>query len=107
MLAYLATKAIFLQDAPVIEDKVAAAVKSELGFRATKSEYESWRNSLGNAMANVMRSDLIPDDACVAIEYRLNGRKFRLDFVVGGKNERGTERVTEQVLLRVCGYLLA
>ena len=91
MLAYLATKATFLQDAPVIEDKVAAAVKSELGFKATKSEYESWRNSLGNAMANVMRSDLIPDDASVAIEYRLNGRKFRLDFVVGGKNEQGTE----------------
>jgi len=91
MLAYLATKATFLQDAPVIEDKVAAAVKSELGFSATKSEYESWRNSLGNAMANVMRSALIPDDASVAIEYRLNGRKFRLDFVVGGKNAQGTE----------------
>jgi len=91
MLAYLATKATFLQDAPVIEDKVAAAVKSELGFKATKSEYESWRNSLGNAMANVMRSDLIPDDASVAIEYRLNGRKFRLDFVVGGKDKQGSE----------------
>ena len=91
MLAYLATKSQFLRDAPLIEDRVAETVKAKLGFSATKSEYESWRNSLGNAMAHVMRSPNIPDDASVAIEYRLNGRKFRLDFVVGGKDAHGQE----------------
>ena len=91
MLAYLASKAQFLDDAPQIEDRVAESVKRRLGFTATKSEYESWRNSLGNAMAHVMRSPRIPNDASVAIEYRLNGRKFRLDFVVGGKNKDGKE----------------
>jgi len=91
VLAYLATKSQFLTDAPLIEDRVAETVKAKLGFSATKSEYESWRNSLGNAMAHVMRSPTIPDDASVAIEYRLNGRKFRLDFVVGGKDAQGQE----------------
>jgi DUF2075 family protein len=93
MLAYLATKAQFLDDAPLIEDKVADAVKANLGFKATKSEYESWRNSLGNAMSNVMRDPTIPDDAVVAIEYRLNGRKFRLDFVIAGRNSKGQEAI--------------
>lgn len=91
MLAYLATKQKFLEDAPLIEDRVAESVKVHLGFTASKSEYESWRNSLGNAMSHVMRSSKIPDDASVAIEYRLNGRKFRLDFVVGGKDREGNE----------------
>ena len=91
MLAYLATKSKFLEDAPVIEDRVAESVKVRLGFTASKSEYASWRNSLGNAMSHVMRSPSIPDDSCVAIEYRLNGRKFRLDFVVGGKDAFGNE----------------
>ncbi len=93
MLAYLATKAQFLDDAPLIEDKVAEAVKANLGFKATKSEYESWRNSLGNAMSNVMRANSIPDDATVAVEYRLNGRKFRLDFVIAGRNAKGEESI--------------
>ena len=91
MLAYLATKEKFLEDAPLIEDKVAESVKTRLGFTATKAEYDSWRNSLGNAMSHVMRSPKIPADASVAIEYRLNGRKFRLDFVVGGKDSSGKE----------------
>lgn len=91
MLAYLASKAQFLEDAPLIEDRVAESVKKRLGFTASTSEYESWRNSLGNAMSHVMRSPLIPMDASVAIEYRLNGRKFRLDFVVGGRNKEGKE----------------
>jgi DUF2075 family protein len=91
MLAYVASKAQFLEDAPLIEDRVAESVKRRLGFTASTSEYESWRNSLGNAMSHVMRSPLIPWDASVAIEYRLNGRKFRLDFVVGGKNKEGKE----------------
>lgn len=91
MLAYLATKSQFLEDAPLIEDRVAESVKARLGFTASKSEYESWRNSLGNAMSHVMRSPKIPDDAAVAIEYRLNGRKFRLDFVIGGKDSSGNE----------------
>jgi uncharacterized protein len=91
MLAYLGTKDDFLRDAPVIEDKVRDAVKLKLNFKVAESEYLSWRNSLGNAMSHVMRSESIPGDAGIAIEYRLNGRRFRLDFVISGLNAQGKE----------------
>jgi hypothetical protein len=91
MLAYLGTKADFLRDAPVIEDKVRDAVKNKLNFSVGESEYQSWRNSLGNAMSHVMLSSTIPEDAGIAIEYRLNGRRFRLDFVISGEDSKGKE----------------
>ena len=68
MLAYLATKAQFLIDAPNIEDKVKDAVFKHLHLRVAPAEYNSWRNSLGNAMFHVMNSNAIPDDAAVAVE---------------------------------------
>lgn len=93
MLAYLATKEQFLKDAPVIEDIVKDNVYQKLNLRVGESEFNAWRNSLGNAMAHVMHSDKIPSDSGVAIEYRLNGRKFRLDFVVAGTNAQGKESI--------------
>jgi len=93
MLAYLADKSQFLVDAPTIEDKVREAVLANLGLRVTDNEYQSWRNSLGNAMSHVMRDPAIPDDATVAIEYRLNGRRFRIDFLVAGTNDDGQQSV--------------
>ena len=94
MLAYLATKAQFLIDAPNIEDKVKDAVFKHLHFRVAPAEYNSWRNSLGNAMFHVMNSDSIPDDAAVAVEYRLNGRRFRIDFMIGGTDSSGKEAIS-------------
>jgi DUF2075 family protein len=93
MLAYLASKSQFLKDAPVIEDKVSEAVSKKFNIKVGNSEYLSWRNSLGNAMSNVMRSDGIPDEAGIAIEYRLEGRKLRMDFVISGLDEQGDESV--------------
>jgi len=91
VLAYVATKQQFLADAPTIEDKVEAAVKAKLGIRVSPAEKTAWRNSLGNAMSHLARDSRIPDDAGVAIEYRLNGRRFRIDFMLSGKNPAGKE----------------
>jgi len=91
MLAYLATKDQFLLDAPSIEDKVKAEVKRKLGHNVGDAEYSSWRNSLGNAMYHAMNTSEIPGDAGVAIEYRVNGRAFRIDFMLSGKNSAGKE----------------
>jgi DUF2075 family protein len=91
MLAYLATKDQFLLDAPSIEDKVKNEVKRKLGHNVGDSEYASWRNSLGNAMYHAMNTADIPGDAGVAIEYRVNGRAFRIDFMLSGKNSAGKE----------------
>jgi DUF2075 family protein len=91
MLAYLATKDQFLLDAPLIEDKVKAEVKKKLGHNVGDSEYASWRNSLGNAMYHALNTSEIPGNAGVAIEYRVNGRAFRIDFMLSGKNPEGKE----------------
>ena len=93
MLAYLATKAQFLKDAPTIDDIVAAEVKKNLNISVGHAESQSWRNSLGNAMFHVMADSNIPDDSSVAIEYRLNGRKFRIDFLIAGLDSNGNESV--------------
>lgn len=95
MLAYIATKGHFLQDAPEIEERVRVAVEEHLGIRTSResSEYQSWRNSLGNAMYHVMNSADIPNDAGVAIEYRLHGRGQRIDFMVSGHDEGGTAQL--------------
>jgi DUF2075 family protein len=91
MLAYLATKDQFLLDAPSIEDKVKNEVKRKLGHNVGEAEYASWRNSLGNAMFHALNTAEIPGDAGVAIEYRVNGRAFRIDFMLSGKNPAGME----------------
>ena len=91
MLAYLASKEQFLKDAPTIEDIVKTAVKNKLNLSVGNSEYQAWRNSLGNAMFHVMNDSAIPNDAAVAVEYRLNGRKFRIDFMISGLDERNKE----------------
>jgi DUF2075 family protein len=91
VLAYLAEKSQFLADAPLIQDKVSDAVLKKFKIKVGKSEYESWKNSLGNAMSHVMYSSAIPADAGIAIEYRLEGRKLRMDFVISGLDDQGNE----------------
>jgi DUF2075 family protein len=95
MLAYVATKEKFLQDAPVIEDLVRDKVQSELGINIARnsSEFLSWRNSLGNAMYHVIHSSGLPSDAGIAIEYRLHGRQQRIDFIISGKNKAGLSQL--------------
>lgn len=93
MLAYLESKEQFLRDAPTIEDVIEKSVRRHLHLSPGPAEVQSWRNSLGNAMSHVMRHPKIPDDAAVAIEYRLNGRKFRIDFLIAGHDPNGHESV--------------
>ena len=91
MIAYLATKDQFLKDAPEIEDIVRDQVLTNLGMNIDpeSSEYSSWRNSLGNAMSHVLREKSIPGSAGVAVEYRLHGRRQRIDVLVSGYDSNG------------------
>lgn len=93
MLAYLATKSQFLKDAPQIEDIVRDRVKLKLGHKVGDAEYKSWQNSLGRAMFHVLNADEIPKDSAVAIEYRVNGRAFRIDFMIAGENPQGDKSI--------------
>jgi DUF2075 family protein len=91
VLAYVATKSRFLDDAPQIADLIQASVAEHLGLhiRTNSPEYVSWRNSLGNAMFHVVNTEAIPDDAGIAIEYRLHGRRQRIDFMISGEDGAG------------------
>lgn len=95
VLAYVATKAEFLEDAPTIEVQVQRAVREALGLskREGSSEYASWHNSLGNAMFHVINTSSISDDAGIAIEYQINGRSLRIDFLIAGKDQLGQENI--------------
>jgi DUF2075 family protein len=44
-------------------------------------------------MYHAMNTSDIPGNAGVAIEYRVNGRAFRIDFMISGKNESGKESI--------------
>lgn len=93
MIAYLASKAQFLEDAHIIEDLVRDAVKQNLGLGVGPNEYASWRNSLGNGMSHILASSEIPNDAGIAIEYQINKLKNRIDFIVSGKEVDGSETI--------------
>jgi len=93
MLAYIANKTQFLEDAHVIEDLVRDAVKEKLGLGVGPNEYASWRNSLGNGMSHIIASHEIPDDAGIAIEYQINKLKNRIDFIVSGRQADGSESI--------------
>lgn len=96
MIVYSSTKRGFLEDAGSgIEDVMSKAVLEKLHISRPpgNSEYESWKNSLGNAMYHVLNTDKIPDDAGVAIEYSIPRTKNRIDFIITGADENGEEKV--------------
>ena len=70
MIVYQSTKLGFLEDASNgIEDVIRDQVKEKLNINVQvgSSEYNSWKNSLGDAMYKVMQTSTIPDDSGVAI----------------------------------------
>ncbi len=96
MIVYQSTKQGFLKDSSSgIEDIVRECVREKLSIdvKPGSSEYDSWKNSLGNAMHHVLNTDKIPDDSGVAIEYSIPRSKNRIDFLITGEDERGRERV--------------
>jgi len=44
-------------------------------------------------MFHVVNTPRIPEDAGVAIEYRINGRSQRIDFMIAGKDELGAKNL--------------
>ena len=96
MIVYQSTKQGFLKDSAsgiedIIRDRVRA--KLNLDIKVGSSEYDSWKNSLGNAMYHVMNTDKIPDDSKVAIEYSIPRSKNRIDFLITGEDDSGREHV--------------
>ncbi len=92
MIVYQSNKKDFLSNVSdeCIEDIIRDTVKSRLKMNVGESEYNSWKGSL-NYMYHVLNSNEIPDDAGVAIEYRIPQTSKRIDFFLTGQDEHGVD----------------
>ncbi|MCK5392804.1 MAG: DUF2075 domain-containing protein [Candidatus Omnitrophica bacterium] len=96
MIVYQSTKQGFLKDSSSgIEDIIRECVRDKINIdvKPGSSEYNSWKNSLGNAMHHVLNTNKIPDDSGVAIEYSIPRSKNRIDFLITGEDELHRERI--------------
>lgn len=88
MIVYSATKKEFVLDVRTnqIEKTILSSFVRELGHSTGKAEIASWKNSM-MYMHNVILDSEIPDDAGVAIEYKIPQTSKRIDFILTGKND--------------------
>jgi len=88
MIIYEATKSLFLNDADkdLIADKIQTKYFNKTGANVSENEFRSWRNSM-IYMSRVLSDDSIPNDAGIAIEYKLPYTSKRVDFIISGKTE--------------------
>jgi len=98
MIVYASTKSEFISDVRHnrIEEAILAAYQRSLGHSTSKSEIDSWKNSM-MYMNNILLDDAIPNDAGVAIEYKVPQTSKRIDFILTGKDElnRSTAVIVE------------
>lgn len=93
MIVYQKTKAEFLDDvfSNNVENIIQERVLAKLGRKTGQSEINSWRNSM-QYMDRVLNDGQIPDDSGVSIEYQLPYAGLRIDFVLTGQDDAGTDK---------------
>lgn len=86
MIIYEATKTEFISDVTneLLVERLYDSYQEKIG-RTSKQEILSWENSL-QRMSNVMQDKDIPEDAAVAIEFRIPNTSKRVDFIVAGND---------------------
>jgi DUF2075 family protein len=94
MIVYQASKAKFRDDVVSnrIDDEIYEYFKLHLLRDTTRSEINSWRNSM-QYMNNVLDTENIPADAGVAIEFQISQTSKRIDFILTGQNESNNDHV--------------
>lgn len=94
MLLYESTKAGFLDD--VLKDQLVAEIKR--GYEAqglgvgNESEIRAWENSF-QYVDKILRGSDIPDDAGVAIEFKIPLTSRRIDFLISGYDTQHNAKV--------------
>jgi DUF2075 family protein len=92
MIVYSATKKEFTADvlANEIEKKILSSFVREMGHPTGKREIASWQNSM-LYMNNIISDSEIPEDAGIAIEYKIPQTSKRIDFILTGVNEENRD----------------
>ncbi len=93
MIVYHETKRQFVDDVfnDCIEEKLLDKYRSEIG-NVSVSEIRSWRNSL-QYMERIVNKPDIPNDASVALEFKIPLTSKRIDFIIAGSNEENEDQV--------------
>ncbi|MQM38892.1 hypothetical protein KBTX_02913 [wastewater metagenome] len=88
MLVYSSAKRAFLDDvrSNLISERILEAMRRRGEGGVSTSERRSWEASL-QYMKNVLEDTAIPDDAGVAVEYRIPQTSKRVDVIVSGLDE--------------------
>ena len=86
MIIYEASKTEFISDITneLLIERLYESYQEKIG-RTSKNEIISWENSL-QRMANVMQDKEIPNDASVAIEFKIPNTSKRVDFLIAGNS---------------------
>ena len=87
MIVYSATRKQFTADvvSNQIEQRILDAYRLRLGRSTSPNEIMAWKNSM-QYMNNVLVDGEIPDEAGVAIEYKIPQTDKRIDFILTGKD---------------------
>ena len=87
MIVYEATKGEFLEH--ILNDQLTMKIyenyKKKIG-RTSQNEIRSWDNSM-QYMYKVLQTNEIPEEAGVAIEYKVPTTSKRIDFILTGMDE--------------------
>ncbi len=94
MIIYENTRRGFINDirSGSIATKVENAFEAHGIHHANDAEFRAWANSL-LFMRNVLDDDAIPEDVSLAVEYQIPLTSKRVDFLLAGKDENGTDNV--------------
>ena len=93
MIVYAATRDAFMEDADqdILVDRICEGFERKLGH-PNIAEVRSWQNSL-SYMYKVLNDHEVPENAGVAIEFKLPGSSRRVDFIISGRNQEGQDNV--------------
>lgn len=94
MIVYSGTKNTFTEHVKnnEIADKIHEEFIKSIGHRTSAAEIRSWENSM-MYMCNVLSDNRIPEDAGVAVEYRIPTSCKRVDFILTGMDPEQQEVV--------------
>jgi uncharacterized protein len=89
VIVYASTKSEFRKDVRSnrIESRILESFVRAVGHSTSKSEITSWKQSM-LYMSNVLEDAEIPDNAGVAIEYKIPQTSKRVDFILTGTADR-------------------
>ncbi len=94
MIVYSSTKAGFIKDveSEKIADEILEAFQRVIGHNVAISEFRAFQNSM-IPMSYILNDESIPDDAGIAIEYKIPQTSKRVDFIITGETSDNQQSV--------------